>query len=220
MFSQWKLSYHRIGTESAESMGEKERGAHQNRRPFPCRSTNIFLWAIISICGVAILLALSLYQFKSSNAENLSQSHGNTCGNSSSEALSLGCSFDQLMWAWYPKQCPHYANDQYLVAEPENPWKFYINPYTKEVASDDDWTRMLNNEVQLYGERREHLTHCVFMYLSVGQIIRDGGRYTPKQVDYEHLHHCSKILLEALRKDDTWFGIETGTPRVAYDQTC
>ena len=217
MFSPWKLSYHSVDTGSSEGVDEKEQQTQQTRRRFPCGSRNIFLCTIISICGASILLALGLYQIKSSNTEHHSQGPGNTCGNSSAEALSLGCSFDQLMWAWHPKQCPHYTNEEYLA---ENRWKFYINPYTKEVASDKDWERMLNNEVQLFGERREHLTHCVFMLLNLGQIIRDGGKYTSQQVAYEHLEHCSNAVLEVLRKDEKQSVIQEGTPTVAYDQSC
>jgi hypothetical protein len=126
IFSQLKPSYRRVGTESLEGGAddEKEPGTCENCRLLVGGPRNIFLYVITTIFGVAMLVTLVLYQFKFSNTKKPSQSHTNTCGNSSSEALSLGCSFDQLMWAWHPKQCPHYANDEYLNAEPENPWKF------------------------------------------------------------------------------------------------
>lgn len=99
-------------------------------------------------------------------------------------------------------------------------WRFYSNPYTKEVVSGENWTKVLDNEFRVYGERGEHLTHCVYMFLNLGQILRDGGRYTQKHVDYLHIHHCSTLLLEALRKDDRWDKIESKAGWVSYDQDC
>lgn len=220
---QLKLSYQRLDTESScsdhgndyEKEIERQIPHGNSRGTSTCLITSIFGAAI-----VVVLIALVSYKSTSSNAEEASQNLVNTCGNSSSEALSLGCSFNQLMWTWHPKHCPLYANDEYLDAEPENPWKFYIDPYTRQVASGDDWERMLNNEVGLFTEKREHVTHCVFMYVAVLQIFRDGGRYTAKQVDESHLYHCSKMMLELLRKDESWFEIDASTPRVSYYETC
>ncbi|KAK3179427.1 hypothetical protein OEA41_005549 [Lepraria neglecta] len=170
------------------------------------------------IVGIAMPITFALYYIFASRS-GYSQFTG-PCGNSSVEALALGCSFDQLMWAWYPKHCPHYANEEYLQAEADEPWRFYIDPYKKRIASGEEWIDALDNKVPVYGERREHLTHCVYMYLSLGQIIRDGTRYTPRQVEYEHLEHCSVLLLEALRNDTNWYQIQTKAPHVFYDQDC
>jgi hypothetical protein len=71
-----------------------------------------------------------------------------------------------------------------------------------------------------YGEQREHLTHCVFMFLSLGQILRDGGKHTPKQVEYKHLDHCANVLLETLRKNNNWYDVATFAGPVSFDQNC
>ncbi|KAH7386597.1 hypothetical protein BKA64DRAFT_546491, partial [Cadophora sp. MPI-SDFR-AT-0126] len=141
------------------------------------------------------------------------------CGNSSAEARSLGCSFDQLMWAWYPPSCPHYANEKFVAAEPGKPWRYYDNLYHGKAvfAEDDNWAEILDSGVQLWGERREHLTHCVYMFLSAGEIIWGGGKYVPKLVSSEHFEHCVAILLDALRQDSTWFNIETSVPRPSFE---
>ena len=175
------------------------------------------------LAGIALfLVAVAIYVLVS--GESLIPQHpshiAGPCGNSSAEARAMGCSFDQLMWAWYPKYCPHYANDRFLNAEPEQPWRFYTDPYAKIQATKDDWDKLLNNEIRVWGERREHLTHCVFMFLSVGQVVRDGTRYTPRQVDYEHLEHCAELMLEALRDDEHWYDVQTEAPLVFYNQDC
>ncbi|KAK1991310.1 hypothetical protein LX36DRAFT_590781, partial [Colletotrichum falcatum] len=51
------------------------------------------------------------------------------------------------------------------------------------------------------GERREHLTHCVYIFLSLGQIIRDSTLYPPQLVAYRHLKHCANIILKSIRRD-------------------
>ncbi|KAH6719402.1 hypothetical protein BKA61DRAFT_713800 [Leptodontidium sp. MPI-SDFR-AT-0119] len=218
-----KPSYQRLDAESSGTGhgndGEKET-RHQKPHGSSWRISTCIVTSIFAAAIVVVLTALVAYGFTSSKAEEARHNYSNTCGNSSSEALSLGCSFNQLMWTWHPKHCPLYANDEYLAAEPENPWIFYTDPHTRQMASGDDWERMLNNEVGLFSEKREHVTHCVFMYVALFQIFRDDGRHTAKQVDEEHLHHCSMMMLEMLRKDETWFEIDVATPPVSYSETC
>jgi hypothetical protein len=225
MFTQWRWSYRKVDTDSLED-GECEKPAEEAQEQsrstrLVTTSTVIFLVAIVTI---PIFILLGIYQLNASNDDVAGyyddQSSSSPCGNSSTEALARGCSFDQLMWAWFPKHCPHYANDEFLTAEPEQPWRFYPDPHNREPVVGGDWVKVLDNEIMVYGERREHLTHCVYMFLTLGQIFRDEGRYTPKHIQYEHIHHCTNILLEALRKDDNWYGIETYAGPVSYDQTC
>lgn len=139
------------------------------------------------------------------------------CGNSSAEALALGCSFDQLMWAWYPPGCPHYANYDYLQA---GDWKFYLDREGNQVAGPDDWPRALDNEIELWGERGEHLAHCVFMMLSVGQVLRDARPVSTRLLDYGHLEHCSRLLLDAIKHDPHWNDMETNAGAVHYEVSC
>ncbi len=139
------------------------------------------------------------------------------CGNSSAEARALGCTFDQLTWSWYPPSRPHYANDEFVRAET---WRFYVDPYGRQVASEEDWEKAMNNELQLHGERREHMTHCVYLMLSVAQVVRDGTPYAEKLVEYEHMAHCAKMILKTLRKDKYWKSLDTLVPFVDYSVTC
>jgi hypothetical protein len=222
MFEHWRWSYGRVDTDSSDdNLDEKTPLPDSNQeysRPFTRKAKNL-IYAALTVSGVVILLSIALYFHTTSPAQSRNSSI-RPCGNSSAEALARGCSFDQLMWAWFPKHCPHYANDNFLQAEPERPWVFYTDPHTKEVATEDKWSKVLDNEIFVYGERREHLTHCVYMFLNLGQIFRDGGRYTPKHVNYEHVEHCAGIMLKSLRNDSTWYDLETFAGPVSYDQDC
>ena len=90
------------------------------------------------------------------------------------------------------------------------------------MANESDWPDILDNKVTVYGERREHLTHCVYMFLSLGEIIRTGGRFTERQVDEGHLSHCGKFLMSTLKEGtgDKWWEVQTKAPRVGYGESC
>ncbi|KAJ5113793.1 hypothetical protein N7456_002327 [Penicillium angulare] len=207
--------YEKVEVE-VESASEK-RSSNQG----PSKRNYIILSIAIFFFGSILFSLIGLYQYLATrNLPKSGAQASNPCGNSTAEALALGCKFDQLMWAWYPAHCPHYANDEFLNAEPERPWQFYINPYTRQVANDEEWVDAMDNKVRIYGERREHLTHCVFMFLSLGQIIRDGTKYTPRQVEYPHLEHCAELLLEGLKNDTHWYDVQTQAPHVLYNQDC
>ena len=219
MFTQWQSTYQKV--HSTDTISGKPSLSIDSGSPTALyRKSTVIVATAASLIGIALLAALGSYQaFLSKEAvvppPQKAQETGGPCGNSTADAHALGCTFDQLMWAWYPPYCPHYANDQYLSAEPDQPWRFYTDPYKKTVASGEDWVSALDNKIPVWGERREHLTHCVYMYLSLGQIVRDGT-----QVDYEHLEHCASLLLEALRNDTDWDQIQTKAPHVFYDQDC
>jgi hypothetical protein len=179
-----------------------------------------FLATLIILLVVGMAYQLGAYRHPGGSFSG----HGSPypCGNSSAEAVSLGCTFDQLMWAWYPHHCSHYANDEFVKAEPELPWRYYDNLYNGSIVhpEDDNWLEILDSGVQLWSERREHLTHCIYMFLSAGRIARGGTRHVPKILSEDHFEHCAAVLLDALRQDSKWYEIETKVPSPAFDQSC
>lgn len=218
----------RFGGHSAYTLVSQSPVLHaqvQGQQPLPQRILAALKFKVfISFIGLLSIAATSLIILNkartSSNHALVSNDAFETsglCGNSSAEAKALGCTFDQLTWSWYPPQCPHYANDEFVKAED---WKFYLDMEGKHVAAGDDWVKAMDNEIQLWGQRREHITHCVYLMLSVGQIVRDAKPYAPKLVDYGHLEHCAEIMLKSLRKDRLWNSMETRVPFVDYSVIC
>ena len=143
-----------------------------------------------------------------------------SCGNSSVEALERNCSFDLLTWAWLPPQCPHYTNDLFLAAESAEPWRYYEKLSSKQPIVKDKLFEAVDRLGGVWTEKREHLTHCVFMLLAQAQIRQDGTPYTRLIVEYSHLEHCANFLLESLRRDDEWYHVNTFSHGFHYDQTC
>jgi hypothetical protein len=181
------------------------------------QSLSTVVLGIIVTSGLALVIFVSVLASKKAHQNTVAQESTLLCGNSSAEALSLGCTWDQLTWAWLPPNCPHYANDEFVQA---GNWKFYTDPLGKQEAVGAAWTEGLDNKVALWGQRGEHLTHCIYMFLSLGQIIRDGTSYHQKLTSYEHVDLCSEILLEALRQDPNWDKVETSTGKVSYNEHC
>jgi hypothetical protein len=141
------------------------------------------------------------------------------CGNSSAQARELGCSFNQLTWTWLPPNCPSYANDLFMSTE-ERPWVYWEDLGQTRVVEGDVWEQVLNGELRIFGERREHVTHCIFLLLTYAQIIRDGTPYFEKLAQYEHAKHCTDILLEIVRKEPGWNDVQTFAGTVSFDQYC
>ncbi|OKL61522.1 hypothetical protein UA08_03513 [Talaromyces atroroseus] len=143
------------------------------------------------------------------------------CGTSAAQARELGCTFNQLTWAWLPPNCPSYENEQFLKAEgEERQWVFYEDLAQTRVVGADAWEQVLDGELMVFGETREHLTHCVLRFLSISQIIRDGTPYYEKLVEYKHSKHCADLLLETLRTAPGWNDLQTLAATVSFDQYC
>jgi len=229
MLTPWQQSYNRVDgdlteddrSESTICLEEKHTQV-KTYRSITLSPRNILYLSLAF--GGSILLAVLLTYGCANLAISPSQpsrrsdhGHKTLCGKSSAEAISLGCTFDQMTWSWYPPHCPHYANDEFIAVED---WRFYENWNSTEAVTGEKWTQALDNELDLWGERREHLTHCVYMFLSVGQILRDETAYSTKLSEYEHLAHCSEVVLESMRKDPDWYKIETFVGKVSYGQSC
>lgn len=226
---RWAWSYEQISADnqahdSLESHDQDTKVDFDSLAQHPERSTtrlsksaSVLVLSIILASALVLVVLVSLVASRKAHQNTLAHKGTRHCGNSSAEAVSLGCTWDQLSWSWLPPGCPHYANEEFMRAED---WKYYTDPLGKQEAIGALWTHALDNHVELYGERREHLTHCVYMFLSLGQIIRDGTPYHQRISSYEHVHHCSGILLEALRQDPNWHNMETSTGRVSYEEHC
>ncbi|KAI0127133.1 hypothetical protein BJ170DRAFT_581941 [Xylariales sp. AK1849] len=169
---------------------------------------------VISFISVGVLAARTMHDDTSKYAR------ASLCGNSSSEALAIGCSFDHLTRSWYPPNCPHYTNNLFRTAEPKNPFRYYESLESTEPINDDDLFRLIESQGGVWVEKREHLTHCVYMLLAQAQIVRDGVNPVPILVQYGHLEHCASLVLETLRKDDEWHHKNSFTGPAHYNQAC
>jgi hypothetical protein len=130
------------------------------RKPLPFTTRTLFV-LLTSIFAFVLLLALGIYDMYLSKSDVPTATNTHLCGNSTAEALALGCTFDQLMWSWYPPGCPHYANDEFMNAEPENPWVYYVDPVKKIPLPEKTGPRLWTERYR-YGERNESTRRTVY----------------------------------------------------------
>ncbi|KAK3312710.1 hypothetical protein B0H66DRAFT_607771 [Apodospora peruviana] len=100
-------------------------------------------------------------------------------------------------------------------------WAYYLDNQKRQLATGEEtWRAALDNEVELWGERREHVAHCVYVFLSLAQIIRDGTPYASYFRNYEHMAHCAGVVMDAVRLEPDRDRIQTFVGRVSYNQQC
>ena len=225
MWPLWNRSYEKVGNGSsskAASSSEEQQELLENNeldRRFDIKR-NIIVYIAASFAIFAVILGLTLYCFsriKSASGEE--PRNVRKCGNTAAEATALGCEFDYLTWSWLSPTCPRYTSDDFMTAE-DTPWNYYQDPDNRVLVSKQNFTLALDNQIPLYTERREHITHCVYTFLSLAQIIRDGTKTHPKLSSYKHMQHCAKITLESIRKDGDWWKVDASMGKVSFDEGC
>lgn len=219
----WSKTYHKIESADEDDSSQFSVEEAKNSQMSPTRSnpfscTQIILYALSAVGLVAMAMAMTGASITYNAKAVSSITNARPCGNSSVEARANGCVFNQLAWAWLPKTCPSYANQEF---KDYREWKYYEDLDGKmEAATEDIWEKVYNNEIPLYTIKGEHMTHCVYLLLSQAQIVRDGSKTIPKMREYDHIEHCAKHLLMKLKNVEGFDKIGTRTPRVSYEQSC
>ncbi|KAH8810810.1 hypothetical protein F5884DRAFT_780454 [Xylogone sp. PMI_703] len=128
------------------------------------------------------------------------------CGNSTTEAISLGCKFDSLAAAWLPPYC----RDEDLTAEFERSgpgsngeWTYFADAYHKVPMSMDQVAALADNQsAEVMMTRDWHVSHCLFYWKKLyRQRFRqaDGGIIEPSFDTETHINHCMGVIL-----GDSW----------------
>ncbi|KAH6659441.1 hypothetical protein BKA67DRAFT_529594 [Truncatella angustata] len=234
MRSIWKRPYHKIddekdGLTSGDELSSLSNDSDNDQIPGSRGHRAIVYILALSIGLNIILSAITLWYTISHSSSSSLKNHRyhngqdekpqRVCGDTATEALSLGCTLDPMTWSWLSPSCPRYASSEFETSE-ELPYKYYVDPYNLVLAEGKNWTLALDNQVRLYAERREHVTHCVYTFLSLAQIIRDGTQTHPRLSAYEHIQHCVEIVLESVRRDRDWHTVDADMGEVSFDEGC
>lgn len=125
-----------------------------------------------------------------------------TCGNTTAEAVALGCTFDQLSLSWMPNQCPRDDVDNFLDRLGPDEWKFYYDQ--KHTAEIDSVETLSMLEDHYYYMRAElHAQHCLYMFTRFFHVIMRGGRVDAIAANLKHWDHCLG-LVSGLIKEGTF----------------
>ena len=120
------------------------------------------------------------------------------CGNSTAEAISLGCKYDSLAAAWLPEHC----RDDDLTAEfetvgpgPNGSWIYWADSNHTEVVSVEEIAAMADNSSARFHMSYDwHVYHCIFYWRKQYRSRFNGITVEPRDDSEEHILHCGKVI--------------------------
>lgn len=114
-----------------------------------------------------------------------------TCGNSTEEALSMGCKYDASLGGWLPVAC----FDQAWVDD-------YLADGSNIAYADRNLTRRMTHEEVLergfyWSSFRDHLNHCVAGWRRQSQaFFEDRPALDSTVINVAHATHCAQLLMD------------------------
>ena len=120
------------------------------------------------------------------------------CGNSTVEAISLGCKYDSLAAAWLPEHC----RDAELTAEfetmgpgPNGSWIYWADSnHTQEVSLEEVAAMADDPSARFHMSYDWHVTHCIFYWRKQYRSRFNGNIVEPRDDNEEHILHCGKVI--------------------------
>jgi len=197
------FSYNRVNNvESVEELFSesslKVEGAHLEPRLSRLSSKSLKLLKELSLTFLAIwgLLSILYHLYVLLHSE---VPRGCDCGDSTAEALELGCKYDSLAAAWLPEHC----RDDDLTAEFENAgdgpngtWLYYADTHhTIEVSLEEIALMADDPESRFHMSAQWHRIHCIFYWRKEHRFRFNGKMVEPRSDTEEHIHHCGQIFL-------------------------
>ncbi|KUJ10402.1 uncharacterized protein LY89DRAFT_787439 [Mollisia scopiformis] len=125
-----------------------------------------------------------------------------SCGNSSTEALALGCVFDPLSVNWIHTECSHYGIEEFKeITDPRPNMKF---PFWRDKAGTtripDEHALSLSDE--FHTTQAWHLSHCAYIILRLHDGYLRGARIDSNTNEFIHTQHCLEMFVELILKDE------------------
>jgi hypothetical protein len=125
-------------------------------------------------------------------------------GKSLQEAKALGCTFDNLVKAWLPPQCPRYGQDNFsqasMAAENGSVWRYYADRAGSRELTLQEMAAMAHETVggpRWWTTGREHITHCTWMMIRIANVLSTGDRQDLLVRKFEYAKHCAMFMLES-----------------------
>jgi hypothetical protein len=135
------------------------------------------------------------------------------CGNSTAEAVALGCKYDSLAAAWLPEHC----RDDELTAEFERSgpgvdgkWTYWTDSsHTKEISIEDIAKMGGSQEFRFHMSGHWHVIHCIFYWRKEHRAHFNGKMVEPWSDSEKHIKHYGNIFLDP--GHDTVAGVALNT---------
>jgi hypothetical protein len=178
--------YQKVATnDSEESLAESPKPTRKH--PLLLFSRRKIISLIITFSTLIILAVLALTKRGNAllSAQHPSSQH---CGTSREEAISLGCSFDQLTATWLPASCSRKYEAEFLNTTGMG---YYTSVHSTQAV---DFSKLEFNTTY-HSNRVHHVAHCLYMFL------RLGDKYSPVDgmtLDEHHQKHCISLILREM----------------------
>lgn len=214
MVFPWRLKYRPI-PELEESLLHSELFPPHARasriRGLVSHTLTFLVAAFLSITVLAIFQPAS----ESSPNKLVLQTKYLHCGNSTTEARSLGCVYDALSNMWVPEPC--YDAEGVEEFMQRAPWQGYDTPEAKHQLTLEEMSERTEGN-PYWTPLREHSIHCALMWERMHRdIIKTGNTKIMDNhlASYHHTVHCANSLIKTFdeRPEDmdevvihTWVG--------------
>ena len=122
------------------------------------------------------------------------------CGNSTAEAMAMGCKYDILTGGWLPTKCMDYESiEEY---QSDGSWfGFADEARTKRLTIEE-----MSQLDFYYTSERDHIQHCANLWRKQFRAWTDGRKNIDTIIaNKEHTFHCSQYMIDMTdRGPDLW----------------
>lgn len=118
------------------------------------------------------------------------------CGNSSSEARSLGCIFDLSLVGWVPAPCFDADLNQRFM---DWGWRFFEDQNGTIEVPLERIAESAGTREPFWAQHGYHITHCELAWERMHRALMGGKRLTTHMLNLEHTRHCG--MMHEMRDD-------------------
>jgi hypothetical protein len=187
------MSYEPVPTEDGDAKPQTQQEQLDSRSIGLARIRQFFNFTKYFIAATALLAIILtvVYLPQDARAED-HKSHQPTgsCGSSAAEAVSRGCAFDVMEFAWVPSRCfdQDLMNDFLALSD----WQWYVDAAGTEPADKDAIAHGHYDEV--FVTQQYHIYHCTYMWRKMHRAFLAGAVVDGYIADTHHTAHCELQL--------------------------
>jgi len=164
-----------------------------------------FVWLVVAILLVLALGPSSIPDARSNSHKIHEFGHNLTtgatllsCGNSSTEARSLGCKYDTFLNNWVPAPC--YDEEWITEYQDDNSWGAYAD---EELTHPLTPAEMQDGRDFYYTSLRDHINHCALMWnKQFWALYEEREALDTVIASPRHTEHCAQYLKDARDVDE------------------
>lgn len=164
-----------------------------------CRRAIIIAVILSSLTTFTLMLAAWTLSVRMSRAQpfvydeyfNRERPGTITCGNTTDEAISRGCRFDELADLWLPTKCSNAFEKEYLKTNNGGPFVYWTDTTGQHLVSNRSLYVGGNT---YFSTTRDHLVHCEYNLYRFAHALKTGEPIGHDGTFSDHMHHCANML--------------------------